>query len=72
MVSLRVGGLTHVICNCCGHRYRVNQLVPDDSGGWVELKCTVRSCGNRTAMRVSDYRSYGSLERRTDKLCIYR
>lgn len=72
-MSLRVGGLTHVICDCCGRRYRVRSIIPDeDVGLWLELKCFNRSCGQVTAMAISSYRAYGSYDRGMDKVMSCR
>ena len=73
MSYLRVGGLTHVTCDSCGHRYRVKSLVPDDSvGTWVELKCIARHCGQMTAMAISSYRAYSGVDRHNDIQCSKR
>lgn len=66
-MSLRVGGLTHVICDSCGRRYRVKSVTPDDSIGLIiELMCSNRGCCQGTAMSIGMFRAYGGESRRMD------
>ena len=71
-MSLRVGGLTHVVCDCCGRRYRVKSLVTDfEYGLWVELICCNVRCGQGTAMTIGSYRRYGMDDRKIDSLARF-
>ncbi len=67
-MSLRVGGLTHIVCESCGRRYRLKNVVDDGSSLWLDLVCSSRSCGQCTAMPLSAYRAYTFTDRCADLL----
>ena len=72
-MSLRIGVLTHIVCDCCGRRCRVKSIVPTESDGtFIEFRCSGIRCLGETAMSLGSYRLYGGEARRLDLVSVHR